>query len=148
MNDVASEMNFDELRNLTPAERRRRFLAYKEAREACAHHESRVLSETIRWYSIDDPILPEQIDELPPPRSDDDSRTNPIWVKYRHPRRKVVIVAKGWFDYDCGSWRARIDSVEESDYIGEVTPLAWAHIIPGLRPWNGPTVPYHIDDPW
>jgi hypothetical protein len=36
MYDDGTEMNFMELRNLTPAERRRRFLAYKEAH---AHHE-------------------------------------------------------------------------------------------------------------
>jgi hypothetical protein len=66
MYDNGTEMNFDELRNLTPAERRRRFLAYKNAREAHARHESRVLGKAIGWHIVDDPMTTEQINELPP----------------------------------------------------------------------------------
>jgi hypothetical protein len=126
-----------EPRYFTTQERREKFKAYM-----ALHHQgaTQPVPMGARWHLLDDPMSLEQCDQLPPARPGIETRTPPVWVKYHHPDRREIVVAKGRFDYDGGVWTARICMGDDSDYIGPVTPMAWAQIITGKLPWEGPVI--------
>lgn len=139
-----SEMKIDELRNLTSAERTERFEAWKATLQA---PDATTSTRTTRWHLVDDDMTPEQYGNIPAARHGD-TRTPVVWVKFRHRWLKEVVVAKGYFDWDGSTWTARRSSIEDGDSIGEVVAIAWAPIVAGERPWDGPTIRRHEADAW
>jgi hypothetical protein len=117
-------------RDFTVEERRQKFLDFKAKMTATSEAEE---VATI-WHAVDDPMTPEQYEEIPPGNPGVSGRTMPIWVKYRHRRRREVVVAKGCFDHEDGCWMARYDPVDDGDYICRVEPIAWAKIVPSVTP--------------
>jgi len=107
-------------------------------REAC---DTTATEEGVVWYTLDDPMTLEQSAVLPPARSDSDTRTIAVWVRFRHPLLKMEVASKGSFDVDGGTRTARIYAPQEGDYRGRVTPSAWKQIVPGQTPWDGPVIP-------
>jgi hypothetical protein len=145
MADPTTEINFAELRSLSAAERTRRFQAAKAA--MMVERDANTSTQKTRWYEVDRDITPDQLDNIPPARHGD-TRTPVLWVKFRHKWLREVLVARGRYDYDGGRWIARLSSVEDGDDIGEVVAIAWASIVAGERPWDGPTIRKHEADPW
>lgn len=141
MEDESSEYNYEQLRNMSVAERQERFRAFKKAR---VMSEVKKSTEVDHWQSIDDPMTSEQLDRLPPGHPDVDPQTPPVWVKFFHPWHREVMVSKGRFNYESGTWAARFQPKEEGNCWGEVTPSAWAEIVVGERPWDGPVIPDHV----
>ncbi len=133
---MMNDPNLDRARNFTVEERRRNFLALKQ--ELDRREEKR--QESTIWHPVDDPLTPEQCDKIPLGRPGVDSRSKPLWIKYRHDQRREVVVAKGYFDYEDGRWHAQYHPVDEGDLVRSVEAIAWAHIAPGARPWDGPVV--------
>jgi hypothetical protein len=76
---------------------------------------------------------PDDPNETPSPVPGE-SRTRPLWVKYRHLALNQVVVAEGYFDYDGGDWLASYAPEEGSYRRSRVEPLAWAEIVDGVRP--------------
>ena len=138
------EFNAEELRNLSSAERRERFLAWK-AQDRAANAD--VLTDQGHWHPIDDDMTLDGLIELPQALPGD-TRTPPVWVKFRHAALKKVVVARGRYAHDGGTWVARLSPVEDGDLTCKVVPLAWAPMVAGERPWDGPTVREHVGDPW
>jgi hypothetical protein len=122
---------------MTVDERRHAFQVLKGKKEA---RDTTAAEEGVVWHPLDDPMTLEQSAILPPARSDTDTRTIAIWVRFRHPQLKMEVASKGYFDYDAGTWTARIHAPQEGDYRGRVTPSAWRHIVPGQLPWDGPVI--------
>jgi hypothetical protein len=139
-----SEMKIDQLRNLTSAERTERFQSWKARLQA---PDATTSTRTTRWHLVDEDMTPEQHGNIPAARHGD-TRTPVLWVKFRHRWLKEVMVARGYFDYDGGTWTVRLSSIEEGDSIGEVVAIAWAPIVAGQRPWDGPMIPKRVADPW
>lgn len=144
MADRSGEMNFDEPRNLSGPERTRRFQARQAHVQALA---ANISTEETRWYLVDEPLTPEQYDPTPLAISGV-TRTPPLWVKFRHKWRHHVVVARGYFDHDGAVWAARLSPVDDGDDIGDVEAMAWAPIVKGVRPWEGPTIPMYEAEPW
>jgi hypothetical protein len=125
----------DRARNFTVEERRRNFLAWKQRHANCEEQQ-----ESTIWHLVDDPPTQEQYDKIPPGRPGMDGRSKPMWIKYRHDQRREVVVAKGYFDHEDGRWRAQYHPIDEGDLVRAVEAIAWTHITPGVRPWDGPVV--------
>ncbi len=115
MEDESSEYNYEQLRNMSVAERQERFRAFKKAR---VMSEVKKSTEVDHWQSIDDPMTSEQLDRLPPGHPDVDPQTPPVWVKLFHPWHREVMVSKGRFNYESGTWAARFQPKEEGNCSG------------------------------
>jgi hypothetical protein len=139
-----NEMNFDELRNLTTEERVRRFRARTTAISTV---DVTISSTKTRWHLVDQDMTPEQIADLPAARPDD-TRTHVLWVKFIHRSQGEIVVSRGRFDHDGGTWTARLSSVDDGDTTGTIVALEWSPIVAGKRPWQGPTIKRHVADPW
>jgi hypothetical protein len=140
----SKELSAEELRKLSATERCQRFLTWKEKNRV---HDAEVLMEQTRWHVVDEDMPLDGFDELPQAWPGD-TRTPELWVKFRHPQLNKVVVSRGRFDYDGGTWTARLSPVEDGDVIGHVLALAWAWIAPGERPREGLTIRTHEADPW
>jgi hypothetical protein len=138
----SDELSAEQVRNLTTAERRERFQACR-ARMQAAYAD--LSTEETHWHPIDDDMPLDGLNELPPARPGD-TRTPLVWVKFRDRSVGKVVVSRGRYDYDGGTWSARLSSVEDGDVVGTVVAVAWASI-GGGRPWDGPTVREHVGDP-
>jgi hypothetical protein len=101
-----------------------------------------------RWHQVDNDLTPDQYAEIPHARQGETRTTDDLWVKFRHPWLKKVVVARGSFDHDGGRWIARLTPKEAGDDLGRVVPIAWAQIADGEKPWDGPTIREHQGDPW
>jgi hypothetical protein len=137
-------MNTDEPRNLSAPERVERFQAWKSKIPTA---DSEISTCKTHWHLVDQDLTLDQIADIPEGRPGD-TRTPTLWIKFRRPRLQEIVVAKGFFDYDGGTWTSRLSSVEDGDDIGRVVAMAWARIVDGERPWEGPTIPMHEADPW
>jgi hypothetical protein len=138
------ELTADQARNLTITERRERFQAYRARMQAA---DVDVSVNGTRWYVVDADLSPDQFDELPPARPGE-TRTPLVWIKFRDQSVGRVVVSRGRYDYDGGTWAARLSPVEDGDVIATVAALAWGRMVAGERPWDGPTVREHLGDPW
>jgi hypothetical protein len=124
-------------RDLTVAERRQKFLAYKQQLATKSDTED----EATRWHHVDDPMTPDQYDQIPEGRPGFSGRTQLLWVRYRHFRRREIVVAKGYFDHEDCSWTARYEPEDDGDIVRQVEATAWAYIESGAKPWDGPIIP-------
>ena len=97
-------------------------------------------------YQVDDPLTPNQYDRIPDGRPGISGKTKLIWVKYRHKRRREIVVAKGYFDHEDCIWMARYEPEEDGDIVRQVEAIAWAHIEAGVKPWDGTIIPKHLGD--
>jgi hypothetical protein len=145
MADPTTEINFAELRSLSGAERTRRFQAANAA--MMLERDAYTSTQKMCWYVVDRDITPDQLDNIPP-ATPGGTRTPVLWVKFRHKWLEEVVVARGRYDYDGGTWTARLSSFEDGDSIGEVVAIAWTPIVAGERPWHGPTIRKNEADPW
>jgi hypothetical protein len=139
-----TEKEIVELRTMPAEERVRRLQAWKEQRST---RDAEISTTTTHWHEVDHDLTPEQIADLPAAQAGD-TRTPLLWVKFRHPRLKKVVVAKGRFDYAGGRWTARLSSVDDGDIVSNIVALEWAPIVTEERPWEGPTIRMHEADPW
>ena len=129
----SNELSVEELRNLSLTERLQLFVTWKEKMQSA---NADVSTEQTQWHMIDEDMAPDQYEEIPPALPGD-TRTPVLWIKFRHPELDKVLVSRGRFDHDGGTWTARLSSVEDGDLTGQVIALAWARIVPGERPWEG-----------
>lgn len=123
-----------EPRNFTVEERRANFVAAKRANSSGVIPPPKC--RAIVWHPIDDPMPLDQYDLIPEGQPGIDSRTPRLWVKFLHPRSRKIVVSKGRFDHDGGTWTAQLRSEEDDSYRGRVVPSAWAHIVPDELPWD------------
>jgi hypothetical protein len=124
-----------EPRDFTTEERRAKFTASKQANYSGATPSSEC--RPIVWHPIDNPMSLRQHDLIPQGQPGIDSRTPLLWVMFPHPNSRKIVVSKGRFDHDGGTWAAQLRSEEDDGYCGRIGPSAWAHIIPGQIPWEG-----------
>jgi hypothetical protein len=124
-------------RDFTLEERRQKFLALKQKLAA----KSDADGEATRWHEVDDPLTFDQQGQLPDGHPGISGRTRLIWLRYRHRRCREIVVAKGYFDYEDGSWTARYEPEDDGDIVRRVKATAWAYIEPGVEPWQGPIIP-------
>jgi hypothetical protein len=143
LTDLSPEANIYELRSLSPAQRMERFQAWKLKMQAPGAESSKTTS----WRLIDESMTPEQREQIPAARHGD-TRTSVLWVKFRHRWHTEIVVARGYFDWEGGTWIGRLSSIEDGDSKGEVVAIAWAPIVDGERPWTGPTIRRNEKDPW
>lgn len=135
---ASDDVFFAKSRNLTPEGRRANCVASNQARVSTAAETS---GSTTQWHRIDDPMTQEQQEAIPPADPDLDSRTEPLWLEFRHRSLRRIVVSEGHYDYDSGTWAARLEAEKDGGHWGDVLPLAWAFIIEGERPWIGPIIP-------
>src|SRR5665213_3771734 len=65
-------------------------------------------AKTPRWHSLDDPMTRDQRDTIPD-GGPHETRSVPLWLKFRHPARLCdIVVSRGWFDFDGDTWTARL----------------------------------------
>jgi hypothetical protein len=138
-------MDFDALRKLSGAERKQLFQAAQKIRSQAS--DAATSTRETQWHMVDADMTPDQYDEIPLARPRG-TRTPVLWVKFRHPWLQDVVVARGRFDFDGGTWTARLSSVEDGDSKGKVAAIEWARIVVGERPWDGPTIRRNEADPW
>jgi hypothetical protein len=131
-----------EPRNWTTDERRRMAAAYKAA--LALDDTSVAPDRAVFWHDIDAPMTPDQLDELPKAHPGIDPRTDLLWVKFLPRAHRGLTVSMGRYDYETGNWKARLAPAEDDDHWGTIAPIAWARIVPGQKPWDGPIVPEHI----
>jgi hypothetical protein len=133
-----------EPRTLPAADRFKGFHALKARYQAS---DADVSMDETRWHTVDEERPLEGYDELPPALAGG-TRTPELWIKFRDPSVGRVVVSRGRYDYDGGTWTARLSSVEDGDVVGTVVAVAWARIVPAERPWDGLIVPTHAGDAW
>jgi len=139
-----TETQIQQIRRMPAEERVRRLQAWKEQRST---PDAEISTTNTSWHEVDREVTPDQYVAIPPAQPGD-TRTPDLWVKFKHPRLKELIVSRGYFDYEGTSWRAQRCSIEGTDSIGEVVAIAWAPIVVGERPWEAPTIRENVADPW
>jgi hypothetical protein len=144
MAESPSELNYDQVRNLSAAERVDRYQAWVLQRQTS---EPTASTTVTRWQVVDRDMTPDQIADLPEGRPGE-SRTPVLWLKFWDGGRREVVVARGRFDFEAGTWTARLSSIEDGDSKARVVPIEWARIVVGERPWDGPTIRRNEADPW
>jgi hypothetical protein len=139
----SDEIKLLELRNMTTAERKERFQAWTRERRVI---DSPPEEET-RWHVVDEDMTPNQVLCLPY-ATPGTTVTPTLWAKFRHRHLKVVVVSEDRFDHDGGCWSARLSPIEDQDRIARVDAIAWAQIVAGTKPWEGPMIRRNEADPW
>lgn len=94
------------------------------------------------WHALDDPMTRDQRDTIPDGGSHE-TRSVPLWLKFRHPERLWdIVVSRGQFDFDDDTWTARLRPDDNVGRRGPVIPESWALIVPGEPPpeWVGPMI--------
>ena len=130
-----------------PSSRSPRDIAVEERRQNLLEFKAKMMASpeadenSTTWHAIDDPITPEQYDQIPPGRPGVCGRTKPLWVKYRHRDQRQIVIAKGVYDHETGEWLVRYDAVDDGDRLRCVEPIAWAKIVSGITPKDAPMVP-------
>jgi hypothetical protein len=103
MSNCANKPN-REPRDFSLEERRSKFLAYKKDH----HPDTQGVSDVkTQWHQVADPIIGEQVDQIPLGQPGIESRVGPFWVKFFHRERRHLVVARGFFDHEQWSWTAR-----------------------------------------
>jgi len=94
------------------------------------------------WHALEDPMTRSQREAIPYGEPHE-TRSVPLWLKFRHPKRlQEIVVARGYFDFDEGIWIARLRPDENAGHCGYVRPESWAPIVPEEPPpeWFGPMI--------
>jgi hypothetical protein len=144
MDGNRSEIDIEEVRNLSGAERTERFKAWNAKVKA---FDATTSMRTTRWPLVNEDVTLEQHADIPP-ATPGGTRTPVLWLKFRRGGARELVVGRGYLDHDGGDWTARLNSVEDGDLRGRVVPSEWASTVPGERPWEGPIIARHNGDPW
>lgn len=138
------KLNTGEPRTLPAAERFQGFHRLKAKYEAA---DADVSTDGTQWQAVDEERPLDGFGDLPEALPGD-TRTPDLWIKFRDWPLNKVVVSRGRYDFDGGTWSARLSSVEDGDVVGTVVAVAWARIVPGQRPWDGLIVPTHEAETW
>jgi hypothetical protein len=134
---MPTDFGLKEEREWTPAARMR---FWKSRGQRIAAGDSS--AKPPRWHALDDPMTPEQRYAIPD-GGPHESRSVPLWLKFRRPERlQEIVVARGYFDFDEGIWTTRLRPDENAGHCGCVRPEGWAPIVPEEPPpeWFGPMI--------
>jgi hypothetical protein len=122
------ESNLKEERNWTPSERMKYWRERGHQVDAGA-----------TWHPVDERMTRVQHIEIPD-GGPHPARSVELWLKFRHPARiRDIVVARGFFDFESGTWTARLQPDENAGHHGHVRPESWAPIVAGEPPpgWIG-----------